>query len=161
MWFASCPQCALAVASTRDASVVLNASFSPSVGYRAARWVPRVALFIHAVSLPVAKIFSPSIGDQSSTIHVFNDFLTNCFSYFLLIHCFLIPFMFGSRLKTAEKVRPESVESSAETTPLLDNSRGRYDTLPFPLLSKCSICSSTQTISHKLIDYNNENPFHC
>jgi hypothetical protein len=96
MWFASCPQCALAVASTRDASVVLNASFSPSVGYRAARWVPRVALFIHAVSLPVVKIFSPSIGDQSSTIHVFNEFLTICFSYCLLIHCFY-PFLCSDR----------------------------------------------------------------
>lgn len=70
MWFASCPPCALAVASTRDASAVLNASFSPSAGYRAARWAPRAALFIHAVSLPVVRIFSPSIGDQSSTTRV-------------------------------------------------------------------------------------------
>jgi hypothetical protein len=108
MWFASCPQCALAVASTKDASVVHVASFSPSAGCRAARWAPRVGLFIHAVSLPVAKIFSPNIGVQSSMIHVIIKLWPQ-----LLKHLYIKIIFFPMR-KTVEKVRHESVESLAD-----------------------------------------------
>lgn len=70
MWFASCPQCALEVATTKDASVVHVANFSSSAGCREDRWVHRVALFIPVVSHPVVRIFNLSIGGLLSMIHV-------------------------------------------------------------------------------------------
>ena len=70
MWFASCPQCALAIATTRAASVAPDANFSSSAGCRAARWAPRADHSTRAASPRAAKTFSPLSTDPSSTIHV-------------------------------------------------------------------------------------------
>lgn len=80
--------------------------------------MPRVVPFIHAASLQVVKIFSLSIGDQSSMIHVSQRQLEAPYqlSTFVFVPLFL---------QNVEKVPQELVELSEARTPHLDSGLGR------------------------------------